>query len=270
MTRMAGTKRESFWTDRTVAWYERANDRSDYAVTILDVVADLLERCDSALDVGAGFGALTVPLARRLSRVTALEPAPAMARALERAAERHGLRNLVVVEAGWDSTRIVPHDLVVCAHVGPLLGRDSTFLSDVLRVAGRGVLLVRDAPAEGEDKFFFTELYPRLLGQRYERSCDHEETLETLSRLGVRPVTTLVRYRSDQPFVSLDEACDFWMDYMGLEGASRAATTPSEARAFLRTFLERRLRREGDHLVAPFQKRVAVIHWSVSPGGSEA
>jgi SAM-dependent methyltransferase len=270
MTRMADTKRDNFWTDRKVAWYERANDRSNYAVTVLGVVADLVARSRSALDVGAGFGALAVPLARRLVRVTALEPAPAMARALERAAARHALENLVVVEAGWDSTRVVPHDLVVCAHVGPLLGRDSTFLRDVSSVARRGVVLVRDAPADDEDKFFFTELYPRLLGQPYERSCDHGETLEALAAVGVTPTTTLVRYTSDQPLLSLDEACDFWMEYMGLEGASPSHTTPSEARAFLRTFLATRLRREGDHLVAPFQKRVAVIHWSVSPGGSEA
>ena len=43
------------------------------------MVAELLVECRTALDVGAGFGALALPLARRLLRVTAIEPAAAIA-----------------------------------------------------------------------------------------------------------------------------------------------------------------------------------------------
>jgi 2-polyprenyl-3-methyl-5-hydroxy-6-metoxy-1,4-benzoquinol methylase len=110
------------WTERTVAWYERANARSDYAARVLAAAAPALAGCTSALDVGAGFGALALPLARALRRVTALEPAAPMAAALRQAAARAGLQNVAVVERAWGETPLPPHDLVVCAHVGPLLG----------------------------------------------------------------------------------------------------------------------------------------------------
>ena len=57
----------------------------------------------------------------------------------------------------------------------------------------------------------------------------------SLRTLGIKPTVTIIEYRSDQPFESLDEACDFWMTYLGLESA--------ETRAWLRAFLAGRLQR---------------------------
>lgn len=241
-----------FWTERKVAWYRRALRRSDFAPKVLGAIAPLLDECETALDVGAGCGALAIPLARRLRRVTALEPAPAMAKALAEEARDRGLANLEIVEAVWGDVPVRPHDLVLCAHVGHLLERDCPFLRQAPTFALKGVALVRDATGN-DDKFFFSELYPVLLGLPYGSPCEHEETVEGLARLGVRPTVTLIEYRSDQPFTDLAEACDFWMEYMGLEG--------EPARAFLRDFLAARLVREGDEWIAPYAKRAAVIWW---------
>lgn len=257
MNALPETHRRDFWTERKVAWYERANEGSDYAARVLGAVVPLLQGCRTALDVGAGFGALALPLAERLLQVTALEPAPTMAAALRRAAARHEISTLTVVEAAWGEVALEPHDLVVCAHVGPLLGRGSPFLREASLLARRGVVLVRDMPG-GSDKFFFRELYPLLRGHDYERCCDSGETVEALGALGITPTVTSIAYASDQPFESLEEACDFWMEYMHLEG--------DDARAYLRALLARRLRRHGDGWIAPLAKRAAVIWWATDGG----
>jgi SAM-dependent methyltransferase len=250
MSRRAG----EFWTERKVCWYRRALERSDYAEKVLGVLAPLLAECESALDVGAGCGALALPLAERLSQVTALEPSPAMAKALRERAQARRLKNIEVIEAAWGDVPVAPHDLVVCAHVGELLHGDSRFLREVASVARRGVALVRDAGRE-RDKFFFRELYPLWLGRPYISGCEHEETVEGLARLGLSPTVTFVSYRSDQPFTDLEEACDFWEEYLGLEG--------EPLRAFLREFLSERLAREGSGWIAPYSKQAAVIWWTV-------
>jgi hypothetical protein len=204
--------------------------------------------------VGAGFGALALPLARTLEQVTALEPAPAMVAALRRAVAEAGLTNVRVVEAAWGEQPLAVHDVVVCAHVGPLLRRGSAFVAGLSRLARRAVVLVHDT-AGGDDKFFFSELYPRLVGRTYTRSCGDTRAVEAVRALGVRPAVTPIAYRSDQPFVSLEEACEFWMTYMGLEGEG--------PRAYLREYLRGRLRREPGGWLAPFRKQAILIAWHV-------
>ncbi len=253
-----GLPRSEFWTDRTVAWYARAVERGDYAARVIGVLEPLLAECHDALDVGAGCGALALPLARRLAAVTALEPTAAMARAIRARAAGAGVTTVTVVEAAWGETPVAPHDLVLCAHVGGLLSGSSPFLSDVGRIARRWIVLVRDAPAAPrEDKFFFSELYPALLGRPYLHRCDAEDTLAALGRLGIEPSVTMIEYASDQPFTDLEEACDFWMTYLGLESDG--------PRAYLRDFLRERLVRQGGEWIAPFRKTAAVITWRPGP-----
>lgn len=254
--RPAAGARAEFWTERTVAWYERANEQSDYAARVLGALGPALDGCRDALDVGAGFGALALPLARRLEAVTALEPSAAMSGALRAGAASAGLANVTVIEAAWGEASVRPHDLVICAHVGGLLDGTSPFLRDAGTVARRLVAFVRDLPAgPDDDKFFYRELYPALLGRPYEHHCRADDTVAGLERLGIRPVVTPIEYSSDQPFESLEEACDFWMTYMGLEG--------ERPRDHLRRFLSERLERRDGVLVAPLRKRAAVIAWQI-------
>jgi SAM-dependent methyltransferase len=251
-----GADRAEFWTARTVAWYARANERSDYAARVFDTLGPGLDACRDALDVGAGFGALALPLAKRLQAVTALDPSVAMASALRAAAASTGLANLTVIEARWGEVAVCPHDLVICAHVGGLLEGDSPFLRDAGGVARRLVAFVRDLPAgPDDDKFFYRELYPALLGRPYEHRSRADDTMAGLERLGIRPAVMPIKYSSDQPFDSLEEACDFWMIYMGLEGEG--------PRDYLRRYLAGRLERRGGEWIAPFRKRAAVIAWQV-------
>jgi SAM-dependent methyltransferase len=258
-----GAARSGFWTDRTVAWYRRAAEKGDYAERVLEAIGPGLDRCRDALDVGAGCGALAIPLARRIGHVTALEPTPAMAQGLRAWAQEEGLANITVVEAAWGERPVAPHDLVLCAHVGGLLGAESPFLREVGSVARQLVVLVRDAPAsQRDDKFFFSELYPALLGRPYEHRCDAEETLTAIRALGITPAVTPIEYASDQPFADLEEACDFWMIYMGLEGEA--------PRDYLRRFLAERLTRQGGEWVAPYRKTALVLAWEPHPEAPSA
>lgn len=253
-TRADHTRRRNggFWSARTVAWYQRALARSDYATRVLGAIDPQLAGADSVLDVGAGCGALALPLAERVPRVTALEPAPAMAAALRAEAGGRGFRHLTVVEAAWGEVALPPHDVVLCAHVGELTRPGAPFLRDAARWARRWVVVVRDRETES-DKLFFRELYPALLGRPYSGGSDYRDMLDGLADLGIHPEIVGVDYRSDQPFADLDEACDFYEVYLGVSGP--------EARGFLRNFLAARLMREPRGWVAPYSKRAVVLRW---------
>ena len=193
-------RRAALWTDRTAGWYRRAAERGDYAARVLAALGPQLDACRTALDVGAGCGALAIPLARRGLAVTALEPSAAMARELRRWAGDAKLREVAVVEAAWGEVPVRAHDLVLCAHVGNLLRAGSDFLREVGRLARRLVVLVRDLTAvRGHDKFFYRELYPILLGRPYGNRVETADPVGALRALGIRPEVTEIDC-SDQVF----------------------------------------------------------------------
>jgi hypothetical protein len=143
---------------------------------------------------------------------------------------------------------------VECMRRASALAPGATFVEDAARVATHAIVLVRDTPGR-DDKFFYSELYPRLLGRPYIRTCEDGDTVAGLTPLGIAADVTTIEYRSDQPFDSLDEACEFWMTYMDLAGEA--------PHRFLHGFLGERLQRDGDGWLAPFTKRATVIRWRV-------
>ncbi|MBO0690204.1 MAG: methyltransferase domain-containing protein, partial [Candidatus Dormibacteraeota bacterium] len=77
----------------------------------LDVLDPWLSPTRTLIDVGAGYGRLTVPLAGRLEWVTAVEPSEAMRDRLP------DLENLTVIASEWADAEVQPADLVICVHV---------------------------------------------------------------------------------------------------------------------------------------------------------
>lgn len=242
----------TFWSPSKVRWYLKALVESDYGTKVLQALEPVLPGTESILDVGAGCGALALPLAQRVGWVTALEPAPAMTAALRERTAQKGLRNVRIIEGAWGQVPVSPHDGVLCAHVGGLLDKDSPFLGEALAYARRWVALVRDAGLD-RDKFFFRELYPLIWGEPYGPTCDYLETVVALHGRGILANVTLIDYRSDQPFDNFHEAVSFYEEYLEVEKEWQ--------REALREFLSQRLLRRGETLVAPYSKGAAVIWW---------
>ncbi len=85
--------------------------------SLLEMVKRELRPDDTVLDIGAGTGRWTVPLAALVSRVTAVEPAAAMSDVLTKNAREAGVVDKVtVVNETWDNATVGIHDIVVCFH----------------------------------------------------------------------------------------------------------------------------------------------------------
>lgn len=63
---------------------------------------------DTWVDIGAGGGRFTVPLARRVTRVVAVEPSAAMRESLYRALEEQGTPNVEVADGRWPAAAAHP------------------------------------------------------------------------------------------------------------------------------------------------------------------
>jgi len=242
-----------FWSERKARWYNRALKGSDFPEKVLQVMKPYLAGCRSALDIGAGCGALTLPLARELQKVTALEPSHGMLKVLQEEAEDQGLKNIEVIQAPFGKVKLAPHDLVLVAHVPGLWDEPERVIKELERLAVRWTFLVQ-AVGPQQDKFFFGELYPLVLGRGYPPKPDYLPTYLALHSMGIYASISIVEYDFDQPFESLEEAVDFWKEYLQLE--------THEYDGLLRRFLSERLSLRPGGLIYPLHKRSAMIYWA--------
>jgi len=83
---------------------------------LLDHILGRLAPEAAVLDVGAGIGRWTLPMARRVRRVTAVEPLQGMRQVLVERAAAQGITNLDVLDAPWLTIQVALHDAVVATH----------------------------------------------------------------------------------------------------------------------------------------------------------
>lgn len=252
----SGSERdEHFWTPRRVRWFNQAVQVSDFPAQTLKALEPVLVGCRSVLDVGAGVGALTVPLARSVEAVTAMEPSPAMLEELRANLTRHRLRNVTCVSAAWGKVEVPPHDLILVANVSPIFTDLLGFLTTAEPLARRAIALVQNV-GPGTEKFYFGELYPLLLGRPYPSRDDYLKTVTLLHSLGIYANVQIISYHFDQPFADLAEAVDFWKEQMRL-------ADPEQERRLV-GYLQTKLQRVGSLLVAPMRRQSAVVTWRVA------
>ena len=82
-----------------------------------DVLASLSRREDSWLDIGAGGGRFALPLSRRVRRVIAIEPSPAMRRVLAEGVAAADATNVSVHDVRWPAAAWTEQaDVALAAH----------------------------------------------------------------------------------------------------------------------------------------------------------
>jgi SAM-dependent methyltransferase len=250
------THGERYWTPERARLFARALRQSDFPARTLHALEPVLTACRSALDVGAGVGALAVLLAQRLPCVTALEPNPAMLGELRETLATNRIGNVAVVQAAWSPNVVPPHDLILVANVAPIFDNLPSFVAEAATLARRAIALVQNV-GPGSEKFYAGELYPLLLGKPYPPRGDYLQTVSLLHSLGIYANVQIVGYRFDQPFDEFAEAVQFWKDSLRLE-------TPEQERRLI-AFLEGRLEKIGDRWIAPMRRQSAVIWWRTGP-----
>ena len=84
---------------------------------LVKFLKDKMRPQNTLLDIGAGAGRLTLPLAMSCRKVVAVEPSPSMASALMDDIGLYGLSNVNVIQETWEDATVDPEDIVLCAHV---------------------------------------------------------------------------------------------------------------------------------------------------------
>src|SRR5436190_19515882 len=81
------------------------------------VLTAALHPTDTVLDVGAGAGRYSLPIASMVRRLTAVEPSAGMRASFAEELERRGITNVDIVGDSWANARVEQHDVVMVANV---------------------------------------------------------------------------------------------------------------------------------------------------------
>ncbi len=239
------------WSEKRTNWFRKAIRISDYADKVIAVMEPILKDCSSALDIGAGAGALTIPLAKRLKKVTAVEPSPSMVKVMKEETVLQGVNNIDFVDLPWEEAKVKEHDIIICANLPSFVVDAPGFLMQTRRL-GRYIFHIQNVNPD-KDKFFYKELYPIIFKKEYAKRVDYLDSYIRFHEQGIYANVNIIEYNFDQPFDNLAEAVDFWKEYMGLE--------TGEFDKFLYDFLSERLQKKDSGYLFVDHKRSAVIWW---------
>jgi 2-polyprenyl-3-methyl-5-hydroxy-6-metoxy-1,4-benzoquinol methylase len=108
----------AFW-DRFAPWYEKWLTRGSYHQAIVREVTRAVEQGSRVLDIGAGTGVLSLPLAALGCTVVAVEPSEGMQHIFRGKLHSLGVRTVEIVPDRWETyeqTGSTPPDFIVACN----------------------------------------------------------------------------------------------------------------------------------------------------------
>ncbi len=218
---------------------------------LLDFVKTELRPDDAVLDIGAGTGRWTIPIASFVSRVTAVEPAAAMAEVLAGHAREAGvLEKITIVNSTWEKAQVEIHDVAVCFHS---IYASEDFAGFVRRMAAharrRCYLGVRHFHVDG----IMQELSAEVHGTRHD-SPNFMIAYNALYQMGIYANVLMEEFRQTWTDATLDDAFARAKRHLHLQDSSAHD-------ALVRSTLERRLQRNAAGYRWPDRMATALIWW---------
>lgn len=242
-----------FWNKRARRYSEslKHNDRSMRMISKLDIDPGC-----TVLDIGAGPGTLTIPLAKIVKHVTVVEPSSGMLACLKKNIADEGLTNITCIDKKWEDALhgADEHDVVIASYSLAMLDMKSA-LSKMNEVARRSVNLFTFA---GDRMWDYNELWSRLYGEEYRAGPDYIYLYNILYRMGIHANVEITETEHKERFSSMDEAVEQWMENLD-------ATTP-EAEEVIRSHLSENLVKEDGVFWLKHEMKSAMIYWRKDNG----
>jgi 2-polyprenyl-3-methyl-5-hydroxy-6-metoxy-1,4-benzoquinol methylase len=223
----------------------------------LDQLLALVDAETTVLDVGAGWGRFSIPLAGAARAVTAVEPSAALRGLLAENAAAAGIADerLRVVAADWESAAVSPADLVLCANVLMPLAELGSFVRKLdAHTLRRCVIILRATAMDAS----LADLWQAIHGVPYPRETTHLDALAAIDALGIPAQLDLLPSGSIWSFETPERAAHFarerlWLGPVGLD---------PHADRLLDTWLADQLQRDGERWsIAAAEPRQALIWW---------
>lgn len=246
-----------YWNDeRDAERYWREAQEHDFGRIGKTLKSLDISRSSRVLDIGAGPGVLTIPLAHRIKHVTAVEPSPGMMSVLQRKVRQFSLNNVRCIHKRWEEVDVEedlspPYDLVVASFALGMLDLASA-LEKMQRVAGRCVCIYWFAGEPSWD-VHFRNLTTLLHGTDYHPMPGCDVLFNVLYQMKIYPCLLTFPYTQTRKFASLEEAVDHY--------APKYRAADGRQKGLLRDYLREVLEAENGFYLMRHNATCAKIWW---------
>jgi SAM-dependent methyltransferase len=203
-----------YWDRRASSYARSTQSRVDEFFQVLE---PYLAPRKTLIDVGAGAGRHTTPLAQRLEWVTAVEPSEGMRSHIP------PRDNVTIIASTWEDADVAPADLVICSHVLYGVADPMPFLTKLDRSARDRVFVML---RESDLPHPAAEIRKRLLGADGPRLPRFSELFMLLVQMGMAPDVHFLTYPIQTRYSDMEEALADSRALFGVgwdEAAGRAA-----------------------------------------------
>ena len=241
-----------FWDGR-VDWFEELVQQSDRAGMIMSRIETKADY--KVLDIGAGPGTTTIPLAKIVKSVTVVEPSSGMLARLKENVSRENLSNIAYIPKKWEDVELGKdieageHDVVIASH--SLVIKDiKDALVKINDAVKRNVyiFIVAGRRTEKEGSSLWSLFNREKSGNR----PDYIYLYNILYQLGIYANVEIVDANHNMQFPDLDAAVQHYKAWMKVSG-------DNEER--LRLYLSENLAKENGSLWLRHTLRTAMISW---------
>jgi SAM-dependent methyltransferase len=237
-------------------WDKCASGFNEKVATLNELTEEQLNRLQlpsdcTVLDVGAGTGRITIPLAKRVKLVTAVEPAGNMLTILKTNAQKANVTNVHCIQRSLEDLQVgvdvTPHDFVIASFSLFMvdLGKE---LAKLDALAAKSVYLFLSA-SEWMDR----EIQNLVYSDSVSVKPDYIYVYNILHNLGILANVEVWDYQSTQSYRSLGDAAAKY--------AEQYHISPNKNPA-LKAYLRRILIADNGKLWLNRKRKTATIWWT--------
>lgn len=183
-------KWQRYWNSISNTYNERAKFDQQLALTTIDMLykEGIIHKDFTVLDIGCGTGNYTIPLAKRVSHVYALDSAKAMLDRLVVNAQKEAAKNIIPIHKSWYRCSYKKEFDFVFASFCPAI-RDTKSLMKMHRASRRYLCYVTACKEVDTFKQIRKDIWERITGKPFGvyRSFDVIYPFNFLYAKGLRP-----------------------------------------------------------------------------------
>ncbi len=238
-------------------WDKCASNYNENAPQMAELTQNQLSRIqlqpdDTVLEVGAGNGRLTIPLAKRVRTVTALEPSKNMLGFLKSNAQNSDVQNIQCINKSLEDLDLeecaCSFDVVIASFSLFMLDMEKA-LSNMNSLASKRVYLFLSASKWLDDE----ELQKLVHHESASLWADYVYVYNVLYDLGVTANVDIWPHISKQGYNSLEEAVSRFSEIYSI---------PSTKEDALKAYLQRNLVEENGKFWIVRKRKAAMVWWT--------